>query len=101
MWSTTATCLQQTKELRYMKIGSRSLLKWLSCFTFFPGVFSSTRRWQASMLLVEINTSTISNRLMDQHGFHIEELLYCELCYIGRSIKYYSFGIKHICLSAF
>ena len=63
MWSMTATCLQQTKELRYMKIGSRSLLKWLSHFTFFPGVFSSTQRWQTSILLVEINTSTISNRL--------------------------------------
>ena len=30
-----ATCLQQTKELKYTKIGSRSLLKWLSHFTFF------------------------------------------------------------------
>ena len=63
MWSTAATCLQQTKELKYTKIGSRSLLKWPSHFTFFPGVFSSTRRWQTSILLVKINTSTISNRL--------------------------------------
>ena len=45
MWSMTATCLQQTKEIKYMKIGSRSLLKWPSHFTFFPGVFSSTQRW--------------------------------------------------------
>ena len=45
---------------------------------------------------VPINGSTwISHKL--------EELLYCEhlLYYIGHSIKYYSFGIKHICLSAF
>ena len=37
MWSTTATSLQQTKELKYTKIGSRSLPKWPSHFTFFPG----------------------------------------------------------------
>ena len=63
MWSMIATCLWQTKELKYMKIGSKSLPKWPSHFTFFPGVFSSTRRWWTSILLVEINTSTISNRL--------------------------------------
>ena len=39
------------------------IAKMASHFTFFPGVFSSTRRWQTSILLVEINTSTISNRL--------------------------------------
>ena len=31
-----------------MKIGPRSLLKWLKHFTSFPGVFSSTQRWQTS-----------------------------------------------------
>ena len=46
LWYMMATCLQQTKDLRYMKIGSRSLLKWPNHFTSFPGVFSSTWRWQ-------------------------------------------------------
>ena len=41
--------------------------------------------------------------LMDQHGFHIGTVVMWTLVTtnIGCSIKYYSFGIKHICLSAF
>ena len=45
-----------------MKTGPRLLLKWPKHFIFFPGAYSSTQRWQSSIISAVINTSIIFHR---------------------------------------
>ena len=50
---------QEYKNVEYdgnMLTGPRLSLRWPKHFIFFPGAFSSTRRWQSSIISATINT---------------------------------------------
>ena len=53
------TCSWQTRRPRCMRTGPKSLLRWLRYFMFFPGAYSSTQRWQRSIISAAISTLII------------------------------------------